>query len=162
MAERVTSNTLIIIFTSIIVIFSIIVLIQQAEANIMFWILRPSESTALDIVSKFTALGGTTGKVTTDYRNITNNINYFVYSKGKIVCVISIKEEKGTLPLKTINCYSTPFEVNIPSQLEEYEESFHICFEKDYDTVDKPLALDVKAWWCPIVKKCGDNVRRCI
>jgi hypothetical protein len=153
MAERVTSNSLIIIFTAIIVIFSIIVLIQQVEANLMFWILRPSESTALDIVSKFTALGGTTGKVITDYRNITNNIHYYVYNSGKIVCVISIKEEKGVLPLKTINCYSTPYEVNIQPQQEEYGESFHLCFQKDYNEFTDNF--DVLTWWEDLNVRCS-------
>jgi len=156
MAERVTANTLIVIFTAIIVIFSIIVLIQQAEANIMFWILRPSESTAMDIVSKFTALGGTSGKIITEYRNITSNVHYYVYNEGKIVCVISIKKVEGGLnPLKTVNCFSTPFEVNIPEQIDpEGETGFLLCFSKNYDTADKPQALDIKAWWKDASQGC--------
>jgi len=156
MAERVTANTLIIIFTAIIVIFSVIVLIQQAEANIMFWILRPSESTAMDIVSKFTALGGTSGKVITDYSNITSNVHYYIHNEGKVVCVISVKKVEGALPLKTVNCFSTPFEVNIPEQATtEGETGFLLCFSKDYDTDDKPQTLDIKAWW-------GDESLGCV
>ncbi len=122
MAERVTSNTIIIIFTTIIVIFAVIVLIQQAEANLMFWTLRPSESTALDIVSKYAALGGTVGEAITDYRNITTGIKYNIYGPvgGKMVCVISKKETQGAPTLKTINCYSTPFAISIPTQDVQY------------------------------------------
>jgi len=156
MAERVTSNTIIIIFTTIIVIFSVIILIQQAEANIMFWTLRPSESTALDIVSKYAALGGTTGDVITDYRNITRNIHYNIYSKGKMVCVISKKEEAGVASLKTINCYSTPFTIidvlETPDPPPDYEQEFHICFRK-YDTF--PQDLNVDTWWENLDEVCG-------
>jgi len=153
MAERVTSNTLIIIFTTIIVIFAVIMLIQQAEANLMFWTLRPSESTAMDIVSKYAALGGTTGEVVTDYRNITQNINYNINSSGKMVCVISRKEEKNLAPLKTINCYSTPFEVSIPFQDVQYEESFHLCFKKDYNTFTEDL--ETVTWWGFLDRGCS-------
>ena len=153
MAERTTSNTIIIIFTTIIVIFSVIILIQQAEANLMFWTLRPSESTALDIVSKYTALGGTTGKVFTDYRNITQNINYNIYSHGKMVCVISRKEEAGATPLKTINCYSTPFPIidHLETPDLDDEKEFHICFKKE-ETF--PQDFDVDTWWESLDERC--------
>lgn len=145
MTERITSNALIIIVTAIVVIFTVIMLIQQAEANIMFWILRPSESTALDIVSKFTALGGTSGKVTTDYRNITNNVNYYVYHEGKVVCVMSIKKGEGVLnPLKTINCFSAPFELDLEELNDEGKIKFLLCFSKDYDTMTQTLDIDTE------------------
>jgi len=157
MAERVTSNTLIIIFTTIIVIFAVIMLIQQAEANLMFWTLRPSESTAMDIVSKYAALGGTTGEVITDYRNITQNINYNIYSSGKMVCVISRREEKGAAPLKTINCYSTPFAVipdlRTPVPPPDYEQEFHLCFKKDYNTFTEDL--ETVTWWGFLDRGCS-------
>jgi hypothetical protein len=151
MAERTTSNTLIIIFTTLVVIFSVIILIQQAEAGLMFWTLRPSESTALDIVSKYTALGGTTGEVVTDYKNITQNINYNIHSHGKMVCVISRKEERGAEPLRTVNCYSTPFEVKIPKQSDKYEQEFHLCFKK-YNTFPRDLRVDT--WWVGLDSGC--------
>ena len=152
MAERITSNTIIIIFTTLIVIVSVIILIQQAEANLMFWTLRPSESTALDIVSKYAALGGTTGEAITDYTNITQNINYNIYSSGKMVCVISRREEAGAAPLKTINCYSTPYAVNIPVQAEEDEENFHLCFKKDYDAFTGSIVVETK--WKDLNEGC--------
>ncbi len=155
MAERTTSNTIIIIFTTIVVLAAVIILIQDAEANLMFWTIRPSESTALDIISKYTALGGTTGEVTTDYRNITSNINYNVYSSGKMVCVISRKVETGATALKTINCYSTPFEIidklKTPAPPPDYEQDFHICFVK-YDDFSSTLLVD--SWWILPVGVC--------
>lgn len=155
MAERTTSNTIIIIFTTIVVIAAVIVLIKQVEANLMFWTIRPSESTALDIVSKYTALGGTTGEVTTDYRNITSNINYNIYSSGKMVCVISRRVETGAAPLKTINCYSTPFaiidDLITPAPPPDFEQEFHICFRK-YDDFSGTLIVD--SWWTGLVGVC--------
>jgi len=154
MAERVTSNTLIIIFTIIIVIFSVIVLIQQVEANIAFWILRPSESTALDIVGKITALGGTTGKIKTDYRNITNEVDYWGLTDKKIICMIALKQETGALPIKTINCYSFPFNVNIPKlgEVDDGKNEFLLCLEKDYDAVNEIVKIDAN--WKDFTEGC--------
>ncbi len=38
----------------------------MVQANQMFWILRPSDSTAMDIVSRVNAMSGTTGRVSAD------------------------------------------------------------------------------------------------
>lgn len=154
MAERVASNTLIIIFASIIVIFSIIVFIRGVEANLMFWILRPSDTTALDIVSKFNALSGVSGRVIIDYTNITNNVNYYITSENKIVCVIAKVEEEGSMPLKTVNCYSTTKPASLGDVDDEQE--FRLCLLKYYST-----RLEIETWWCPYEEKCGNSVGDC-
>lgn len=158
MAERVASNTLIIIFTTIIVIFSVIVLVQQVEANLMFWILRPSDTTALDMVSKVNALTGTKGRVTTDYRNITKEVDYYITNDDKIVCVIAQKKELGSLPLKTINCYSTSKSVIIPDK--NNIQSFLLCLQKYYDIPTGQLIVDT--WWCSVDRRCGDFINVCL
>jgi archaellum component FlaG (FlaF/FlaG flagellin family) len=101
----------------IIVMIAIYALIQTTITQVSFWILRPSEMAAMDLVGAVTSLGGTTGDVKTDFRTYTSNVTYYVKTAGKVLCMISQREQKADTPiigaLTTFNCYSMPFDASV-------------------------------------------------
>lgn len=127
-------NVGIMIFTGLICLYAIITIITQAEANIIFWMLRPSEKVVMDIVGRITALGATTGDVTTIYRTEIYNNKYYLINSGKITCVITKRKQatEGLMggKMTTINCYSTPISVDLARRYDE--ESMKIELEKLY------------------------------
>jgi hypothetical protein len=129
------SNTFIEIATGLICLYAIITIINQASSNIIFWMMRPSEKAALDVVSRFTALGGTTGEITTTYRTEMYGNVYYLVNSGKITCVITkrVQAAPGVAGggMTTINCYSTPFSKNLDSH--DAEEFIRINLEKYYE-----------------------------
>lgn len=119
----------------IIVMIAIYMLIQTVVTQVAFWILRPSEMFAMDLVGSVSSLGGTTGDITADFRAYTENVTYYVKSgktsldTEKILCVISQRKNTTTTPivgvLTTFNCFSMPFRPSLnfdPSQPIESSE----------------------------------------
>ena len=115
----------------IIVMIAIYMLIQTTVTQVAFWIIRPSEIVAMDLASAVTTLGGTTGEVTTNFINTTENVVYYIKKTEKILCVISQRKQTGTTPivgvLTTFNCYSMPFnpeftfDPNSPTEATEFK-----------------------------------------
>lgn len=99
-----------------------------------FWVLRPSETTALDVVGRVTGLAATTGNVSTEYKNQTGKVFYYFYGLDKMLCVITHLSLTGTptmgKEMTTINCYSMPFPVNIEKN--EGNE-FDLILDKYYE-----------------------------
>ena len=122
------------------VLVIITILIQSVMANVSFWLLRPSESAAMDLVGYITALGGTSGYVTVEFAPTTENVTYYVKSTEKIICVIAqvshIRQGPINIPavggsLTTYNCFSTPFVADI-SRLSYPYEFYHFYLSKYY------------------------------
>ncbi len=129
-------NVVILIGIALVTLAAIIIIILQAESNLTFWVLRPSEKAALDIVGRITALGGTTGNVEISYGSEMPDLEYYLMNSEKVTCIITKKIESGPYPvpggmMTTINCYSSPFPINIPIQ--EGERVLEFDFEKTYD-----------------------------
>lgn len=141
MGKRTTTNTIIIVVTFIIVVFAVILLIQQVEANVFFWLLRPSEATAMDIVGRTTVLGSSVGEIQVEYKNITG-VDFYIHKEDKLVCVIVQKTGGGSKPLTTINCYSLPFDALIEDL--STDAGFTLCLEKKYDTVNDKVKVETK------------------
>jgi len=104
-------------------------LIVVVTTQVAFWILRPSEMAAMDIVGAVTALGGTSGDVETDFKTYTANVTYYVKMTEKILCVISQRKQTTATPvigaMTTFNCFSMPFAPNLyfnPSYPIEFTE----------------------------------------
>ena len=137
------SNVIILIATALIVLYAIITIILQAESNIIFWMMRPSEKAAMDIVGRITALGGTTGEITTTYKTELYGNEYYLINSGKITCVITKKVEAapGVMggEMTTINCYSAPIDTNIIQRI--MDESIKIDFMKYWDVDEKELVI---------------------
>lgn len=138
MVKELTAQTIFIFAMILIVILIIAIMIQTAISNITFWLLRPSESAALDLVGYITALGGTTGDAIIEYKVYTSGVTYYVKKSEKIVCVIAQMTEVGGLPLlggglTTYNCYSTPFVSQISEPTSEKFSNFFLkkSFEDD-------------------------------
>jgi len=112
---RTLKQAIFLIVTILLLLIAAIVLIMTAEAQITFWMLRPSETASLDIVGYITALGGCMGHISTEYKGFTTRVTYYLFNRDKIVCVIAEKTPEGPLPVRgvltTINCYSTPFKI---------------------------------------------------
>jgi len=128
-------NVVILIAIALVVLYAVISIILQAESNITFWMLRPSEKAAMDIVGRITALAGTTGNVETDYSTLQPGLEYYLINSEKITCVIARQSQIGKYPvmggmMTTINCYSTPLSVDITNQQEEMLE---VSIEKKYE-----------------------------
>jgi len=128
------SNVVILIATALIILYTIITIILQAESNIIFWMMRPSEKAAMDIVGMVAALGGTSGKVTTSYKTEKGLNEYYLINSGKITCIItkSIQSTPGVMggKMTTINCYSGPIDSTIHDRMDEFME---FEFVKYYD-----------------------------
>lgn len=132
---RTLQQTIFLIILILVLLLSTFILIMTVQANITFWMIRPSESAALDIVGYTTALGGTTGVVNTEYKGFTSDITYYVLNREKMVCIIAEKTPEQPLagggPLKTINCYSTPFIMESIGVLDPFPgEPLALSFEK--------------------------------
>jgi hypothetical protein len=114
MAKELTAQTIFTIVMILIMVFIIANFINSALKNVSFWLLRPSESAALDLVGYITALGGTSGKTSLEYKVYTSDVTYHVKRSGKLICIIAKISEEGPFLLfsdvKTYNCYSTPFD----------------------------------------------------
>jgi hypothetical protein len=134
MGSETFSNVFILIATALICLYAITTIILQAESNIIFWMMRPSEKAAMDIVGRISALGGTTGNVITTYRTEMYGNEYYLINSGKITCVITKKTQaRPGVPggeMTTINCYSAPIDTSISERL--MDESMKIEFEKYY------------------------------
>jgi len=134
MAWDTFANVVILIAVALISLYTIITIILQAESNIIFWMMRPSEKAAMDIVGRITALGGTTGEITTTYRTEMYGNEYYLINSGKITCVITKKTQAapGVMggEMTTINCYSAPLLMDLHSH--HMEEAMKIKFEKSY------------------------------
>ena len=137
------SNVFILLATALIVIYAIATIIFQAESNIIFWMMRPSEKAAMDIVGRVTALGGTTGDVTTTYRTEMYGNVYYLINSGKITCVIAKKTQAapGIMggKMTTINCYSAPIDSTIYQR--RMDERIKIDFEKYWDVDTDSLII---------------------
>jgi len=137
MGWKTFSNTFIWIATALICLYAIITIILQAESNIIFWMMRPSEKAAMDIVGRITALGGTSGKITTTYRTEMYGNVYYLINSGKITCVITKKTQAAPSVLggkmTTINCYSAPISMDLNPRYMGGEEGVKIDFKKYYD-----------------------------
>lgn len=131
------SNVIILTAVALICLYTIITIILQAESNIIFWMMRPSEKAAMDIVGRITALGGTTGEITTTYRTEMYGNMYYMINSGKITCVITKKTQAapGVMggKMTTINCYSAPLSMENDLSSRHMVESMKIKFEKYYD-----------------------------
>jgi len=129
------SNVIILIAVALICLYAIITIILQAESNIIFWMMRPSEKAAMDIVGRITALGGTTGEITTTYKTELYGNKYYLINSEKITCVITKKVQAapGVMggEMTTFNCYSAPISTDLHPR--HMEESVKIEFEKYYD-----------------------------
>jgi len=129
------ANVFILIATALICLYAIITIILQAESNIVFWMLRPSEKAAMDIVGRITALGGTTGKIITTYRTEMYGNVYYLVNSGKVTCVIAKKTQAapGVMggKMTTINCYSAPISAELNQRYGE--ENMKIDLEKLYE-----------------------------
>jgi len=120
----------------VIVMIAISILIQATVTQIAFWILRPSEMASMDLVGIVTSLGGTTGKITTDYGIYTGAVDYYVKRTEKIVCVISQRRQTLKTPvvglLTSFNCFTMPFtpQFNLREEIEP--------------TIDEPYELELE------------------
>ena len=141
MVKLTLAQTILYVIMVLMVILIISILIQSAMANVSFWLLRPSESAAMDLVGYITALGGTTGYVTAEYKPTTENITYYTKGLEKIICVIAQVSHVRTGPinipavggsLTTYNCFSTPFTADISSLSNPYE-FYHFYLSKYYE-----------------------------
>jgi hypothetical protein len=129
----------------IVVMIAIYILIQVVVTQVAFWILRPSEMASLDLVGAVSALGGTTGEVTAEYRTYTGNVTYYVKKTEKIICVISQRKQTEDMPLVggiyvTFNCFSTPFVPQFDfgySSMESYEFNLVKSFQDPLVVVEK-------------------------
>jgi len=130
-------DVIILITVAIICLYATITIILQAESNIIFWIMRPSEKAAMDIVGRITALGGTTGEITTTYKTEMYGNEYYLINSGKITCVITKKTQAvpGVMGggMTTINCYSVPISMNLQPQHMVGKDGIDVDFEKYYD-----------------------------
>jgi len=131
MAKELTAQTIFIIVMVLIVVYIVANLIKTALNNVTFWLLRPSESAALDLVSYITALGGTSANVSMEYKVYTSDITYHVKRVDKIICIIAQVSDSGFLSLmssdvKTYNCYSTPFISEISDPTSEKFNNIHL------------------------------------
>ena len=137
------SNVFILIATALICLYAVITIILQAESNIIFWMTRPSEKTALDIVGRITALGGTTGEITTTYKTEFYGNQYYLINSGKITCVITKKTQAapGVVggKMTTINCYSAPIAMNLDPR--HMTENMKIKFEKYWDVEENRFVI---------------------
>ena len=101
----------------IIMMIAIFVLLATVTTQVSFWILRPSEMAAMDLVGTVTSLGGTSGEVTTEFKTYTANVIYYMNRMDKILCVISQRKQSVSTPivgvLTTFNCFSMPFTPDI-------------------------------------------------
>ena len=145
MVKLTIAQSLLYVSMVLIVVVIIAILIQSAMANVSFWLLRPAESAAMDLVGYITALGGTSGYVTAEFKPTTENITYYVKGSDKIICVIAqVSQVRGgpiAIPavggsLTTYNCFSTPF-VADTSRLSIPYEFYHFYLTKYFeDTKD--------------------------
>jgi hypothetical protein len=129
------ANVILLIAVALICLYGIITIILQAESNIIFWMMRPSEKAAMDIVGIVTALGGTTGEITTTYETEMYGNEYYLINSGKITCVITKKTQAapGVMggEMTTINCYSAPIDATINQR--RMATTVPVKFEKYYD-----------------------------
>jgi len=122
---------------------------MTVQANITFWMIRPSESAALDIVSIITALGGTTGNVETEYKGFTSKIDYYLLNRDKMICVIAQKTPETMVAasgvLTTINCYSAPFVIESTTGIyyPPSGEAVDLIFDKWYE---EPFVKVASIW----------------
>jgi len=129
--KEIVPQTIFILSMILIVLFIIAIMIQTVMSNVSFWLLRPSESAALDLVGYITALGGTTGDSMIQYKVYTSGVTYYVKKSEKIVCVIAQMDKVYGLPvigggLTTYNCYSTPFVSQISDITSEKFSDFNL------------------------------------
>ncbi len=129
------SNAFVLIAVAFIVLYAIFTIIFQAQSNITFWMTRGSEKAAMNVVGRVTALGGTTGRITTTYRTERGINEYYLINSGKITCVITklVQASPGVRggEMTTINCYSAPIQSTINQR--RMNEHLEIEFEKYYD-----------------------------
>lgn len=136
----------------IIVMIAIYALIQVTVTQVAFWILRPSEMFAMDLVGATTALGGTTGEVETCFWIYTANVTYYVDNPEKILCVISQRKQDIETPvigvLTTFNCFSTPFTPQFNFDPDEEFKSYRFELKKWFDPSQNPPIIVTKGDKC--------------
>ena len=139
------ANVVILVVVALICLYAIVSIILQAESNIIFWMMRPSEKAAMDVVGRITALGGTTGEVTTTYKTEMYGNEYYLINSGKITCVITKKTQAapGVMggKMTTINCYSSPFSMDPEISRIIGSDEIQIKFEKDWDVDEDRLII---------------------
>jgi len=140
MVKLTIAQTIMYIVMTLTVLLLIYIFVQSAMTNVSFWLLRPSESAAMDLVGYITALGGTSGYVTAEFKPTTENVTYYVKGSRKIICVIAqVSQVRGgpiDLPavggaLTTYNCFSTPFFADTARISRPYE-FYHFYLKKSY------------------------------
>ncbi len=145
MASTTIGHMIFYIALFIIVMIALYALINTIVAQVAFWILRPSEMAAMDLVGTVTTLGGTTGDVTTHLRPYTENVMYYMKKSEKVICVISQRSQKTETPivgvLTSFNCFSTPFTLqsDLPVSadgVESYEFELKKVFEDPFVNVN--------------------------
>ncbi len=145
---RTLQQTIFLIVMILVLLLAAIILIMTVQSNVTFWMLRPSETAALDIVSYVTALGGTTGNIQTEYKGFTSQIDYYLLNRDKMICVIA--QRTPSMPqagvLTTINCYSTPYVIkqNIGGEYEPQSGTSPVVeFTKYYEEPSVKVETDV-------------------
>jgi hypothetical protein len=129
----------------IIVMIAIYILIEVVLTQVAFWILRPSEMAAMDLVGAVTALGGTSGYVETDFKTYTTNVTYYIKITEKVLCIISQRKQSTTTPvigvMTTFNCFSMPFapklEFNPDYPMEDTEFKLKKTFQDPFVIVER-------------------------